>query len=161
MSLYSKNLEVCWDAHQALGLCTVTQEWNCILWGKIYWEFQGGLMLVFERAERRSSRESSAHMLCICGVTWSSGEPLFKCFSLIPFVCMVLFFLLFFQQHVAKDWEFGICELAKRCGTCPGDIPWRGKTLRETLHLQQSSVKVEMDIWYWAVIIGKQQSFPG
>lgn len=80
----------------------------------------------------------------------------------------LLFFLWFFQQQVDKDCEFRICVKPLYPWACEElwDLsckysPKGEKSLGETLHLQQWSVTVEMDSRYWAVIIGKQESFPG
>lgn len=153
MSLYSKNLEVCWDTQQALGLCRVTQEWNCILCSKMYWEWclQGGLTLVFERAERRSSKQNSTLTLCVRGVTWSSGEVLFKHFSLIPVACMTPYSSfcgsssskLTRTVNLGYVYNLSTCELAKSCGTCPADIPQKGKNPLGRLCISSS------EVWQW------------
>lgn len=170
MSLYSKNLEVCWDTHQALGLCRVSQEWNCILWSKMYWGccLHGGLWCFFLGSCERVAPSRALHT-CVCAKLLEvTGELLLSgWWSLICIVCMTLYSFSLcspfkLQQQVNKNYEFGIYAKPLYLWACRGVwyLPCRygqrgKKNLGEAMHLKQSSVKVKMDIIYWAVIIGK------
>lgn len=117
-------------SHQALGLCSVIQEWNCILWSKMYWDccLRGGLSCMFLEGVAPSR---AVHTRSMCAKSpKGTGELLLRgWFSLIYIVCITLYYSSLYssfklQQQIDERYmgymqNLYTCEPAKRCETCP------------------------------------------
>lgn len=154
-----QNLGLCWGTDQALGLCRVIQEWNCILWNKLYWDccLHGGLWHLF--LERIAPRRA-LHMLCVCVKLPEVTGELFLSgwFSLIYTVSKTLYSFLCSSLNssskVTRTLNLGLCKtfisVSLQSGVRPVlQIGAKGK--KSLGYLKQSS---ENSI-YWAVIIGR------
>lgn len=149
MSLSSENLGVCGDTHQALGLCRVIQEWNCILWGKTYWDccLHGGLWCLFlDSCSRVAPSRALLTVLCMCEVTWSYRKVVFKWLVLFNLHCLYDTGLLRsfsssfgLQQQVDKYYEY----------SQPVSL-WRGVGLALRIWPKGRKKKLERK-WKWIV----------